>query len=160
MPTCCWTSWPGPSPALHDGLLTIADAWDTPNRETVLAEVWPALEKVAIDYAVAEPAAAAGRVAVIAAKFGWDDVGDFSSVSALLAGERSVRVLGEGGQVLALGSDGVAVPAAGKLVALLGLEDVVVVDTPDALLVTTRARAQDVKGIVDELRRLGREDLL
>jgi mannose-1-phosphate guanylyltransferase len=147
-------------PALHDGLVKIADAWDTPDRDAVLGELWPTLEKVAIDYAVAEPAAAAGRVAVVPGRFDWDDVGDFASVSGLLGGEGPLRVLGAGADVVALDSEGVVVPAAGRLVALLGVEDLVVVDTPDALLVTTRARAQDIKGVVDQLRRSGREDLL
>ena len=51
------------------------------------------------------------------------------------------------------------VPGSGRLVALVGVDDVVVVDTPDALLVTTRARAQEVKAIVDRLRETGRTDL-
>jgi mannose-1-phosphate guanylyltransferase len=147
-------------PALHDGLLKIADAWDTPDREVVLTEIWPTLEKVAIDYAVAEPAAAVGRVAVIPGRFDWDDVGDFASVSGLLGGESPVRILGSGEDLVATDADGVVVPHGGRLVALLGVGDLVVVDTPDALLVTTRARAQDVKGVVDHLRRIGREDLL
>lgn len=147
-------------PALHAGLMKIADAWDTAGRDEVMLQVWPTLDKVAIDYAVAEPAADAGRVAVIPASFGWDDVGDFASIAALLPGDRPLRILGDVAGVLATDATGVAVPAAGRLVAVLGLADAVVVDTPDALLVTTRERAQDVKGIVDELRRLGRDDLL
>ena len=54
---------------------------------------------------------------------------------------------------------GVVVPAGGRRVAVVGLDDVVVVDTPDALLVTTRARAQDVKAVVDALKAQGRTDL-
>jgi len=54
---------------------------------------------------------------------------------------------------------GVVVAAGGRRVAVVGLEDVVVVDTPDALLVTTRARAQDVKQVVDSLKAQGRTDL-
>jgi mannose-1-phosphate guanylyltransferase len=147
-------------PALHDGLLKIADAWDTADREAVLAQLWPTLEKVAIDYAVAEPAAAAGRVAVIPGTFDWDDVGDFASVSGLMPGENAVQVLGGETDVLAFEATGIAIPGASRLVVLLGLGDVVVVDTPDALLVTTRERAQDVKAVVEHLRRIGRDDLL
>lgn len=147
-------------PGLHDGLLKIADAWDTSDREAVLTEIWPSLEKVAIDYAVAEPAASAGRVAVIPGLFDWDDVGDFASVCDLLGGEGPVRVLGSGEDLIAADADGIVVPHGGRLVALLGVDDLVVVDTPDALLVTTRSRAQDVKGVVDRLRRIGRDDLL
>lgn len=147
-------------PTLHDGLLKIANAWDTVDRDAVLAELWPTLEKVAIDYAVAEPAAAAGRVAVVPGGFDWDDVGDFASVSGLLAGQSPVQVLGGETDVVAFEATGIAVPGASRLVVLLGLGDVVVVDTPDALLVTRRDRAQDVKAVVNHLRQIGREDLL
>ena len=147
-------------PELHAGLVKLAEAWDTPERDAVREAVWPTLEKVAIDYAVAEPAAAAGRVAVVPASFGWDDVGDFAALATLLPADAEVRVLGDGAHVLSRESSGVAVPGHGRLLAVLGLDDVVVVDTPDAVLVTTRARAQDVKSVVEALRALGRSDLL
>jgi mannose-1-phosphate guanylyltransferase len=150
-------------PALHDGLVEIAAAWDTPDRAEVLARVWPGLEKIAIDHAVAEPVAATGGVAVVPGTFGWDDVGDFNSLAALLPADDDAgsKVLGDGGDVLRVHSAGsVVVPAGDRVVALLGIDDVVVVDTPDALLVTTRARAQQVRGMVDAVRASGREDLL
>lgn len=150
-------------PALHDGLRRIAAAWDTPERDAVLAAVWPGLEKIAIDHAVAEPVAAAGGVAVVPGTFGWDDVGDFNSLAALLPSDDDAgsKVLGDAGDVVRVQSAGsVVVPAGGRLVTLLGVDDVVVVDTPDALLVTTRARAQQVKEMVTAVRDHGREDLL
>lgn len=150
-------------PALHDGLRTIAAAWDTPDREEVVARVWPGLEKIAIDHAVAEPVADAGGVVVVPGNFGWDDVGDFNSLAALLpaADDSGSKVLGDAGSVVRVQSAGsVVVPASGRVVTILGLDDVVVVDTPDALLVTTRARAQQVKDIVTELRERGMDELL
>ncbi len=150
-------------PELHDGVSRIAKAWDTPQREVVLAELWPTLEKVAIDYAVAEPAAAAGRVAVVPADLGWDDIGDFDALAPLVPvhpDTGSVHVLGDAGQVLVQDVDGLVVATGGRLVAVLGLDDVVVVDTPDAVLVTRRSRAQDVKALVTELQSRGRVDLI
>lgn len=147
-------------PALHESLTLIARAWDTDERCEVLDRLWPGLEKVAIDYAIAEPAADAGRVAVVPADLGWDDVGDFASLAALIGGEAPLRVLGDGSDVLAWETGGLAVPGSGRVVAVLGLKDVVVVDTPDALLVTTRDKAQEVKEIVDHLRSTGRADLV
>ncbi len=166
-------------PELATGLEKIADAWDTDRRDAVLAEVWPGLEKVAIDYAVAEPAAAAGRVAVVPAALGWDDVGDFAALADLVA-EGSpdsvatgsgngpdgapdaawrVSVLGDGAHVLTAHAGGFVVPSSGRVVAVVGLEDVVVVDTPDVVLVTTKAHAQAVKQVVDRLKADGRTDL-
>jgi mannose-1-phosphate guanylyltransferase len=146
-------------PELHAGVLEIAEAWDTPERDAVLALRWPQLEKVAIDYAIAEPAAADGRVAVVPAALGWDDIGDWASLAALLPGDAALKVVGDAAQVLDVDSSGIAVPAGNRLVAVLGLKDVVVIDTPSAVLVTTREWAQDVKKVVETLAELGRNDL-
>ncbi len=136
---------------------SLRDLAAAPDR---IEEVWPTLPRIAIDHAVAEPAAAAGRVATVPGEFAWDDIGDFRSLSEVLgdaAGD--VGVLGDPDLVRAVGASGLVVPGSGRLVALVGVDDVVVVDTPDALLVTTRARAQEVKAIVDRLRETGRTDL-
>ena len=120
-----------------------------------LDEVWPTLPRIAIDHAVAEPAAAAGRVAVVPGAFGWDDIGDFASLAGLLPApvDGGPAVLGDATLVRAVDATGLVVPRGGRVVALVGLDDVVVVDTGDAVLVTTTARAQDVKAVVAELQR-------
>ncbi|MGL5859260.1 MAG: mannose-1-phosphate guanylyltransferase [Angustibacter sp.] len=147
-------------PMLGAGLRRLGAAWDGPDRETVMDEVWPQLEKVAIDFAVAEPAAASGRVAMVPGSFGWDDVGDFASLSGVLpAAPDGVQRLGAG-QVLTRASTGVVVAGADRMVAVVGLDDVVVVDTPHALLVTSRSQAQQVRSVVDDLRSAGLTDLL
>ena len=126
-----------------------------------LDELWPELPKIALDHAVAEPAADAGRVAVVPSSFHWEDIGDFDALATLLeAAGVPVSVLGDAGTVLAEDSTGLVVPGSGRVVAVIGLDDVVVVDTPDALLVTTRARAQQVKEIVTELHDRGLDELL
>ena len=126
--------------------------------------MWPGSTKIAIDHAIAEPVAAAGGVAVVPGDFGWDDVGDFASLAALLAGRRRRRrrVLGDAGRSCASTPTArSSCPAAGRTVTRRsGCDDVVVVDTPDALLVTTRAHAQQVKAVVDGWRARGRDDLL
>ena len=124
-----------------------------------LAEVWPSLPKIALDHAVAEPAADAGRVATVPASFAWDDIGDFDSLATLLEGERPVTVLGDATAVHAVDATGLVVTG-GRTIAVVGLEDVVVVDTPDAVLVTSRARAQEVKAVVAALKESGRTDLV
>lgn len=126
------------------------------------AALWGSLTKVAIDHAVAEPAAAAGRVTVIPAVFPWDDVGDFASLASLLqesVEHPGMRVLGDATDVVTEDSSGVVAAHSGRAVVTLGVKDVVVVDTPDALLVTTRERCQDVRSVVAALQRIGREDL-
>ncbi|HEY0949797.1 mannose-1-phosphate guanylyltransferase [Nocardioides sp.] len=125
-----------------------------------LDELWPGLPKIALDHAVAEPAADAGRVACVPSAFHWDDVGDFDSLATLLGTTATATsVLGEQAMVHAVDASGLVVPRSGRVVAVVGLDDVVVVDTPDAVLVTTRARAQDVKQVVEALKAEGRADL-
>jgi mannose-1-phosphate guanylyltransferase len=127
---------------------------------SLLEERWPSLPKIALDHAVAEPAAAAGRVVTVPASFGWDDIGDFDSLATILESDgAAVTVLGDDGLVQAIDSTGLVVAAGGKTIAVVGLDDIVVVDTPDALLVTTRARAQQVKDAVAALKAQGRDDL-
>ncbi|WP_225753838.1 mannose-1-phosphate guanylyltransferase [Actinotalea sp. Marseille-Q4924] len=149
-------------PQLHAGLRELAQAWDTPRRAEVLDRVWPRLQRIAIDHAVAEPVAAEGGVAVVPGDFAWDDVGDFASLAGLLpAGADGVRVLGARDDVLVVDAERPLVATStGRLVTVLGVPDVVVVDTPDAVLVTTRDHAQGVKAVVDAVRAAGREDLL
>ena len=159
-------------PALAAGLQRIASAWDTSAREEVLTATWPSLEKIAIDHAIAEPVAAAGGVAVVPASMGWDDVGGFDALAELVAPRHTgtaagVSVLddaargGVAADVEAVASRGALVASTtGRRVTLLGVPGVVVVDTPDALLVTTPQHAQEVKGVVDRLTAQGRDALL
>ena len=142
-------------PEFAAALRAIAEA---PER---LPELWPRLPRIAVDHAVAEPAAAAGRVAVVPADLGWDDVGDFDALATLLEADAgALTVLGDAGLVRAEVASGLVVPGSGRVVAVVGLDDVVVVDTPDALLVTSRRDAQRVKDVVAALRRAGRDDLV
>jgi len=149
-------------PKLLAGITELAEAWDTPRRGAVVDRVWPLLEKIAIDYTVAEPAAAAGKLAVIPGDFDWDDVGDFAAIAKLHSGGRKsdLAILGERARVLADSSSGVVVSGSDRLISLIGVTDIVVVDTDDALLVTTSANAQRVKSVVDALKLSGRDDVL
>jgi mannose-1-phosphate guanylyltransferase len=149
-------------PALVAGLRRLAEVWDTDERGAVVDHVWPGLEKIAIDYSVAEPAAAAGRLAVIEGDFQWDDVGDFASIAKLQSGGRGsdLAILGEHARVLSDSSSGIVVTDSARLITLIGVENIVVVDTEDALLVTTSEHAQRVKSVVDALKLSGRTEVL
>ncbi|GAA1515079.1 mannose-1-phosphate guanylyltransferase [Agromyces terreus] len=150
-------------PELHAGLVELAAAWDDPaTRGPAVDRIWPGLEKIAIDYSVAEPAADAGRLAVVRGHFQWDDVGDFASLAKLNSSGRSgeLAILGEHARVLADASSGIVVSRSKRVISLIGVQDIVVVDTPDALLVTTSEHAQRVKAVVDALRLGGSGDVL
>ena len=110
-------------------------------------DVWNDLPRIAIDYALAEPMAAAGAVAVApcAADLGWSDVGDFAAVRDLLGDSAA-------GEAVLVDSPGaLVITPSDRRVAVLGLPDAVVVEVGDTLLVTTRAQAQRVKELVDLL---------
>lgn len=115
--------------------------------------IWPGLEKIAIDHAVAEPAAASGRVVTVPGTFAWDDIGDF----AALAGDSGLTTHGD---VVEVSTSGLVINQTDRPVAVVGIDDVIVVQTADATLVTTRGSTQRVKAVVDRLREEGRTDLL
>ena len=152
-------------PTLHAGLTAIAAAWGTADQDRVLGELWPELPKISVDHAVMEGAADAGLVATVPGDFGWTDVGDFDTLGHVLAEAGSTDaagnvVIAEPTSVLLRDTSGsVVVAQSGRLVATLGLRDTIVVDTPDALLVCGRKHAQDIKSIVDELKRRGDQHL-
>jgi mannose-1-phosphate guanylyltransferase len=149
-------------PELSAGIARIAAAWDTPDRERVVAEMWPGLEKISVDYGVFEGAAAIGRVATVPADMPWSDVGDFDSLGeSLPADESGNLLLTADAEVIAREvKDAVIVSTTDRVIAVVGLDDVVVVDTADALLVCARSRAQDVKHVVEELRNRGQHGVL
>jgi mannose-1-phosphate guanylyltransferase len=135
-------------PELHAGVSRIAQVWGTPQQERVAAEVWSHLAESTIDQGVLEQAQ---RIAVVPARFGWSDVGDWNNLGELIARDvdgNSVR----GDLVQAHTRNSVVWSETGRLVALVGLENIAVVDTEDALLVVNRGDAQEVRQIVEQLK--------
>jgi mannose-1-phosphate guanylyltransferase len=149
-------------PALSAGITRIADSWDGPDRDGVLDQVWPGLEKISVDYGVLEGAAAVGKVATVPADMPWSDVGDFDSLGESLPTDESGNLLiASQAEVIARDvKESVIVSTTDRVVAVVGLDDVVVVDTADATLVCARSRAQEVKQIVEELRHRGHDGRL
>ncbi|MCR2831770.1 mannose-1-phosphate guanylyltransferase/mannose-6-phosphate isomerase [Acidithiobacillus ferrooxidans] len=133
----------------------IRAAWAAGRCEADFRELAPTFAEVvdiSVDYAVMEHA---DRVAVVPGDFGWSDIGSWTSFGALLAKDGSGnQVLGE--SVLE-DAQNCIVHSADRLTALLGVEELIVVDTPDALLIARKDRDQDVKRIVAELKRRGHQ---
>ena len=118
--------------------------------------VFPHCESISIDYAVLERAR--NVVGLATDEFGWNDVGSWNAVYELLPRDGSANIFR--GHALVHDSSGNYVDAEGKLVALVGVKDLVIVDTPDALLIAHRPRSQEVGDIVKKLEQLDRHDLL
>lgn len=143
-------------PEHYHALTMISAAWHTPDREAVLTEAWVGLTDVTIDQGILEHSS---RVAVIPSAMGWTDLGDWHSVGSIRAGGGDATI-STGAEIIEVDSRSNIVEATGQLVALVGVENLIVVDTSDVLLVCDRSRAQEVKAVVDRLRAKGRTELL
>jgi mannose-1-phosphate guanylyltransferase len=121
-----------------------------------MRQVFPHCDNISIDYAVLERAP--NVVGLAAGDIGWNDVGSWNAVYELESPASQANVLKS--DTLVESSTGSYVHAHGKLVALLGVRDLIVVDTPTALLIADRARAQEVGDLVKRLEKAGRHDLL
>jgi mannose-1-phosphate guanylyltransferase len=150
-------------PKTHTALEKLSSFLGTSSYERKLRAIYPKLENISVDYAVLEPATrAAGepRVFVVPAEVGWSDIGSWGAVHGLLVDKDCAN-----GNVFvspgyALDSSGNLISSPGKIAALIGVHDLIIVDTPDALLICPRDRAQDVGKIVKWLEEHRRKDLL
>jgi mannose-1-phosphate guanylyltransferase len=150
-------------PRTHAALEKLAEFIGTRHYERKLRALYSKLENISVDYAVLEPATRAEgppRVFVIPAEVGWSDIGSWGAVHALLLDKDSAdgNVFATPGY--ALDARGNLISCPGKTAALIGVHDLIVVDTPDALLICPRDRAQDVGKIVKWLEEQRRKDLL
>lgn len=139
-------------PAAHSALMRLAEIIGTPKYATALRRIYPTLENISVDYAIMEPATrsnSGARVWVLRAKVGWSDIGSWSAVYNLLAAQRGANV--SAGQSFALDASGNYFWAPGKFIAAIGVHDLVLVETDDAVLLCPRDRAQDVGKIVKYL---------
>lgn len=145
-------------PTMYEQLMVIAQSIGTPQQQEVIDRVYPELERIAIDYAIIEKA---HSIASIPANIGWNDIGDWSRLKDELAADARENI--------AMNADHIAVDTYNtlvyregtkKVVATIGLDDMVIVDTPDALFVAKKTRTQDVKAIVEDLEKQQKDNLL
>jgi mannose-1-phosphate guanylyltransferase len=141
-------------PVLAHALSLIDQAIDTPAYDSVLASVWNEIENVAIDIAVMERT---GYAAVIPVDLGWSDVGDWAALADTLPQDEAGNAVI--GSHIGVDTRNSLIFGNGRVVATIGVADLVIVDTHDALLICPRDRAQDVKTMVGWVRER-REDLI
>ncbi|HMD21317.1 MAG TPA: mannose-1-phosphate guanylyltransferase [Alloacidobacterium sp.] len=149
-------------------LQEIAGAYGTPEFRSVFERLYPQCENISVDYAVLEPRSAKGEhhsnLYCLPANFGWNDLGSWAALydhqleQANLA-DKHENVTESAGS-LPLDAHGNYVYSPKKFVALVGVKDLVVVETDDAILITTRHHSQDVGKIVKQLAANGREELI
>jgi mannose-1-phosphate guanylyltransferase len=143
-------------PVLGEQLDAIDAAFGKPAYRKTLQRVFPECPSISIDYGVMEKST---RIAVVPADFGWSDVGSFAALPDVKPTDQAGNVA-EGDAVIVDAHNAVVLAKGGRPVAVVGIDDVVVVDAGDAILVCRRDRAQDVRQAVEALSRSGRDEVL
>jgi mannose-1-phosphate guanylyltransferase len=143
-------------PEAHRGLKQIADAWNTPQQQAVLADVYPKLPKISIDYALMEPASQGkgkARVVVVEMPVQWLDVGAWTSLAETLNTDEHDNAF-DCGSCLFLDSDGNIIVSDDPehLVSTIGVSDMIIVHTRDATMICPKTEAQRVKDLVAKVK--------
>jgi mannose-1-phosphate guanylyltransferase len=142
-------------PEVYACLKKIGDAMNTPEEQTVIREIYPTIPSISIDYGIMEKS---HDVKVISAEFGWSDVGAWDNLGDLYAADENGNLLV--GDQLNIDTKNCISYSKKRLIATVGVENLIIVETDDAVLVCDANRAQDVKQIVDRLKAEGRTELL
>jgi mannose-1-phosphate guanylyltransferase len=148
-------------PATYHALMELSQITGAAKYASDLRRVYPQLENISVDYAIMEPATrmpGEPRVSVIPAKIGWSDIGSWAAVYELLASKAGDNVAS--GASFTLDASGNYFWSPKKFVAAIGVKDLVLVETDDALLLCSRERSQDVGKVVKWLEQQKRNDLL
>ncbi len=142
-------------PNLYAGLLRIADAVDTIAYQQVLCEQFEGFKPISIDYGVMEHAK---NIYAIPGNFGWDDVGSWTAVGRIRDRDENKNAIY--GEAMAIDTHDCTIYGGRRMIATMGLEDLVIVDTDDVLMVVKADQAQKIKSFLEALRNKGRDDLL
>jgi len=148
-------------PKTYEALESVDDAIGKRTYDKRLSEVYPKLQNISVDYAILEPATreqGTPHVFVVPADVGWSDIGSWNAVYELRAKQLGENIFAGSGQ--AIDAEGNFLWSPEKYVAAIGIRDLVVIDTPDALLICPRERVQEVGRIVKKLEEDRRKDLL
>jgi len=142
------------APKIYRRLKAIQKQPQTLNQE------YEKMENISFDYAIAEKAAAAGKkVAVVPGDFAWSDVGNWKKLFEMLSRKEKENII-IGCEHYGVETSGCLIHGTERLVATVGLKDIIVVDTPDVVLVCHKDKAQEVKKIVETLKNKGKEKYL
>lgn len=142
-------------PDIYTNLMKIADSIGTVNEQKTIAEIYPEIRSISVDYGIMEKAE---NIKVVSGEFGWNDVGSWDMLGVLHDPDEYGNIAV--GNTLCVESSNNVVYSSGKLVSLVGVEDLIVVETHDAVMVCPKAKAQDVKKIVDKLKEDKKDGLL
>ena len=142
-------------PEIYSGLQVIATSIGTNDYEKVLKEEFVKLPSESIDYGVMEKAE---NIYVIPGNFGWDDVGSWLSIERIKKSNQDGNVIN--GNVISIKTKNTVVQGGKKLIATIGLEDMIIVDTEDAILICNKDNTQEVKEVINNLKICNRTEYL
>jgi mannose-1-phosphate guanylyltransferase len=142
-----WAEFFRQQPEFAQALQEVADAIGTDNYEDKLRHAWAVAPKKSLDYAIME---GARQIAVIPVDIGWSDIGSWASLLEIMSGDENGNVVL--GEHISIDTNGSLVRGGHRVIATIGVSDLVIIDTLDALLICTKDRVQEVKSIVDRLK--------
>lgn len=142
-------------PDIYADLMKIQAAFDTDREETVLQDVYTGIRKISIDYGIMEKSQ---DIVVIPAEFGWNDVGSWDMLHVIHPKDASDNIAV--GDVNCINTKNSVIYSTGKHISIIGVDDIVAVETADAVMVCRKSKAQDVKQAVERLAQEGRDELL
>ena len=142
-------------PQTYEGLLRIRDAIQTPEEEQVLAKEFAAFASQSIDYGIMEKAR---NIYILPGTFGWDDVGSWLAVQRIKKSNEFGNVVN--GNIITVNTRDCIIQGDQKLIATVGLEDMIVVDTPDATLICAKDHAGEIRKVIENLKICNRDEYL
>lgn len=142
-------------PDVYECLVKIGNAMNTPDEKKVIEEIYPTIPKISIDYGIMERA---DNVLVISGEFGWNDIGSLDMLNIMKDSDENGNTVY--GETLAIDSNNCILYGTDKMIATVGVSDLIVVQTADAVLVCHKDSAQDVKKVVETLKEQGKDKYL
>jgi len=140
---------------MYEKLMLIKDSIGTDAEAETIEKVYPEIPKISIDYGVMEKS---DKVMVFSGEFGWNDVGSWDTLEAVHTKDENGNIFI--GEHVDIDTQGSVVYAGGKMVTTIGVSNLVIVETDNALLVCDKSRAQEVKKLVEQFEKSGQEEYL
>lgn len=142
-------------PKLYNGLEELSSFLGSEGEEQKLKEIYPTLQSISIDYGIMERS---DDVLVIPGDFGWNDVGSWDTLGVIYPSDANGNIIR--GEHVSIDTKNCIIYGNGRLITTVGIEDMIIVESGDALLVCPKEKAQDVKRVVDTLKEHGKEQYL
>lgn len=142
-------------PDIYERIENISKSFGSENEKQTIEEIYPSIRSISVDYGIMEKS---DNIKVVQGEFGWNDVGSWDMMNVLHSEDKDGNI--KIGKTVCIETKNSTVFSSGKLVATVGIDNLVIVETPDAVLVCPKEKAQDVKKIVDALKEKNEEELL